>query len=77
MSALIKPMLAAKLGPAKLEDLDCYPYLASPKVDGVRCVVQGGVAYSRNLKPIRNTYVQRCLSKLEGLRPPRQLIFLW
>lgn len=53
-----KPMLGASLDGVSLESLR-YPLLASPKLDGVRCLVWEGVAYSRNLKPIRNRAVQR------------------
>lgn len=35
-----------------------FPVLASPKLDGIRCVIFEGVAYSRNLKPIPNKRVQ-------------------
>jgi DNA ligase-1 len=31
--------------------------LASPKIDGIRCTVWGGVAFSRSLKPIPNAFV--------------------
>lgn len=48
-------MLAATL---KKPDLIKFPVLASPKIDGVRCVIFGGVAYSRSLKPIPNRLVQ-------------------
>jgi DNA ligase-1 len=38
-------------------------YIVSPKLDGFRCLVIDGVAMSRNLKPIRNKYVQKLLGK--------------
>lgn len=38
-----------------------YPLLASPKLDGIRCVVFGGVAMSRSMKPIPNRHVQQVL----------------
>ena len=53
----MKPMLAAN---ANLDNLR-FPYYASPKLDGVRCLIHNGVVLSRNLKPIRNEYVQRVL----------------
>lgn len=40
-----------------------YPVLASPKFDGVRCLVWDGVAFSRNAKPIRNRFVQSWAAK--------------
>lgn len=51
----IKPMLAATL-----EDSSTlvYPVIASPKLDGIRCLIQNGVALSRSLKPIPNKHVQ-------------------
>lgn len=52
-----KPMLSASLDDVDLSTLR-YPLLASPKLDGVRCIIWEGVAYSRNAKPIRNRFVQ-------------------
>lgn len=42
-----------------------YPVVASPKIDGIRCVVFDA-AFSRTLKPIRNNFVQHYL---QGLAP--------
>lgn len=53
-----KPMLAS---PANL-DIVKFPVLASPKLDGIRCVVHEGQAKSRMLKPIPNHYVRETLS---------------
>jgi DNA ligase-1 len=50
-----KPNLAATLTKPELIK---FPVWASPKIDGIRCVVFGGVAYSRSLKPIPNAFVQ-------------------
>jgi len=50
-----KPNLAATLTKPELIK---FPVYASPKIDGIRCTVFGGVAYSRSLKPIPNEYVQ-------------------
>lgn len=63
---MFKPMLSATADPDKLAALP-YPMLASPKLDGFRCLVFDGVAYSRNMKPIRNRYVQSQLRNLDGL----------
>ena len=65
MSSQFKPMLAGKVDLAKLK----YPAIASPKLDGIRCIIKGGVALSRSLKPIPNRYVQRILGNhnLNGL----------
>ena len=55
MTALIKPMLSGTVtDPAALR----YPVLVSPKLDGYRASVQGGVVLSRNLKPIPNAHVR-------------------
>ena len=57
--SLIRPMLAAdcKGDLSKLR----FPLLASPKLDGIRCLIVDGKPVSRTLKPIRNHYVQRYL----------------
>ena len=56
---LLRPMLAAdcKGDLSKLR----FPLLASPKLDGIRCLIVDGKPVSRTLKPIRNRYVQRYL----------------
>ncbi len=64
----LKPMLAETLeDSSKL----AYPVLASPKLDGIRCLIVNGQAVSRNLKPIRNPHVQAWVQKygpaVEGL----------
>jgi len=51
----MRVMLAAKADLDKIR----FPVLASPKIDGVRAVVLGGVVLSRNMKPIPNRHVQR------------------
>lgn len=57
-----KPMLAASC-----DDLNAlkYPLLATPKIDGIRCLIINGVAMSRSLKPIPNRYIQSILGKPE------------
>lgn len=61
-----KPMLAS---PAELTDIS-FPAFASPKLNGVRCIVFNGVAYSRSLKPLPNRFIQSWASnnaaQLEG-----------
>lgn len=63
-----KPLLAQTCEDASTIS---YPVYASPKLDGIRCVIFGGVAYSRSMKPIRNKYVQSWVAEnaetLEGL----------
>ncbi|MRN38582.1 ATP-dependent DNA ligase [Neisseria sp. N95_16] len=58
---VFKPMLAAKLDDIK--SLNVWPILMSPKLDGIRCIVRDGVAYSRSNKPIRNEYIQQIFQK--------------
>lgn len=61
----IKPLLAV---PIKDFAALRFPVLASPKLDGIRCIIQNGVPYSRKLKPIPNRFVQEQLKGLpEGL----------
>lgn len=50
-----RPNLAATLTKPELIK---FPVWCSPKIDGIRCVVFGGVAYSRSLKQIPNPHVQ-------------------
>lgn len=57
-----KPMLAGK-APKDLGVLT-YPLYVSPKLDGIRCLIQNGEAVSRSLKPIPNAHVQQSLRNL-------------
>lgn len=56
---------------ATIEDVSKlrFPLLASPKLDGIRCVIRGGRALSRSLKPIPNKVIRAHLESLdiEGL----------
>jgi DNA ligase-1 len=60
-----KPMLAGKC--SDINNLK-YPVLATPKLDGIRCLIiqQGGqkVAVSRNFKPIPNEHVRERLERI-------------
>src|SRR3546814_17315127 len=58
---MFKPLLAEK---ADL-DLLTFPMIASPKIDGIRCVIhpEHG-AVSRKLKPIPNNYVREALNAI-------------
>lgn len=49
-----KPMLATE---ADLSSI-VYPKYASPKIDGIRALVQSGQATSRSLKPLPNRHIQ-------------------
>ena len=55
MNTKFKPLLAVQ---ADLNSLDYSDMWCSPKLDGVRAIVIGGVVMSRNLKPIPNKHVQ-------------------
>jgi DNA ligase 1 len=59
-SDVIKPMLAGKI-----EGEIQFPTFASPKLDGIRCIVSNSVAMSRNWKPIPNRHVQKLIGKPE------------
>lgn len=63
MTKIIKPLLATK---AELDKIR-YPVLATPKLDGIRCLMVDGVAMSRSMKPIPNEFVQKELRGLNGL----------
>jgi len=70
----LKPMLAAKATDEQIQKLfdTNIVMIGSPKLDGIRCTIQNGQAYSRSLKLIRNKHVQNELSaridhSLEGL----------
>lgn len=56
-----KPMLAATV-----KDIQTLPYpmIASPKLDGIRCVKLHGMVYSRKLKLIPNLFVRNQLRSL-------------
>lgn len=58
---ITKPMLAANV-----DDLDTlrYPLIATPKIDGIRCLIINGEARTRSLKLIQNRYIQKLLSQL-------------
>lgn len=54
----MKPLLAATV--PSLSDLR-YPLLATPKFDGIRCLLWEGRAVTRKLKPIPNTFIRESL----------------
>lgn len=57
-----RPMLAATVAEVGALRL---PLLVSPKLDGIRAIVLGGVVVSRNLKPIPNQHVQALFGRPE------------
>jgi DNA ligase-1 len=58
-----RPNLAATLTKPELIK---FPVYCSPKIDGIRCVVFDGVAYSRSLKKIPNEFVQQWARQYAG-----------
>lgn len=61
---MFKPMFAATVTDrSKLR----FPYLASPKLDGIRCLVLKGEVLSRSFKPIRNRFIQEQLKRLPDM----------
>ncbi len=59
---MIRPMLAVTLkDPATLR----FPVYCTPKLDGIRCLVIKGVAYTRNGKLIPNKYISTMLKCLK------------
>ena len=59
MNNKFKPLLACEVPIEQVR----LPVYVSTKLDGIRCVIIDGVAYSRSLKPIRNKYIQSILGK--------------
>lgn len=58
----MRPLLAATIDK---ETTLKFPYLASPKLDGIRCLIHPELGpVSRNLKPIPNYYIREVLSYL-------------
>lgn len=55
-----KPMLACEYNPTKA----AFPYLATPKIDGIRCLILDAEPVSRSLKPIRNKFIYESLCGL-------------
>lgn len=62
MTVKFKPLLAATI-----EDLTKvnYPCCVVEKLDGLRCIIKDGVAYSRSMKPFRSKAVQEKFGKPE------------
>ena len=55
MNTITKPMLAGKC--EQPEALN-FPVLATPKLDGIRCLKIRGLALTRSFKPISNTFAR-------------------
>lgn len=61
---ITRPMLAYKIKAAegdmgKLQ----YPLLATPKIDGIRCIVKDGKALTRKFKPVPNKHISKLISE--------------
>lgn len=71
MSLIKRPMLAEKTdGISKADLFALQPvWLATPKLDGIRCLIVDGVAVSRKFKPIPNKHIRDTLAKVaaEGM----------
>lgn len=57
---ITKPLLAAKK--PVFENIK-FPVLATPKIDGIRCLVIDGKALSRSFKPIPNVHIRTMIEK--------------
>ena len=55
MNAITKPMLTSK---CERPDQLPFPVLATPKLDGIRCLKVGGKALTRSFKPISNRHAR-------------------
>ncbi len=62
MNLNVKPMRGTKY----TKELTDFPYLVSPKIDGLRAYVKDGVVLSKTGKPIPNQHVQRLFGHLHG-----------
>ena len=65
MESILKPMLADKLTKdgVILWNAIRYPLLATPKLDGIRCLKINGRCVSRKFKPIPNVYVREFIEQ--------------
>jgi len=64
---ITKPMLAAALTADDIQSL-VYPMVATPKLDGIRCLIVDGGALSRKFKQIPNVFIRETLKGLpDGL----------
>jgi DNA ligase-1 len=71
MTSFFRPLLAAPADLAKLT----FPLIASPKVDGIRCICHPTLGpVSRSLKPIPNRRIREELSKPEYLHLDGEIV---
>lgn len=59
-------MISAPMLAGKIKDLSQlrFPLIASPKIDGIRCLVVDGQALTRSFKPVPNRYVASLVAKM-------------
>lgn len=55
----MRPMLAGKFD----EQQQKFPCIVSPKLDGIRAIIQHGVVHSRSWKHIPNRHVQQLFGR--------------
>jgi DNA ligase-1 len=71
MSLIKRPTLAEKTDGVAPDQLWAISnaWLATPKLDGIRCLIVDGVAVSRKFKPIPNRHIRETLAKIaaEGM----------
>ena len=60
---IIKPMRGTK----PTEELNQFPYLVSPKIDGMRALVRDGVVYSKTMKPLPCKKLHDLFGHLHGV----------
>lgn len=58
---ITEPLLAAK---KPVFEKIKFPQIATPKIDGIRCIMEDGKALSRSFKPIPNKFVRNALETL-------------
>lgn len=59
-----KPMLATPIDFSKIKPNE--QYMVSPKLDGVRCLVNKSGVFTRSMKPLPSKYISSYLSSWLG-----------
>ncbi len=63
---ITRPILAAKLKDFDIDIMKLrYPLYATPKIDGIRCILKPGKLLTRNFKNIPNIHINNCLLSSE------------
>lgn len=65
---MLKPMRAGKL---TVDDFDklVFPIIASPKIDGIRCLGHGGKLFTKSMKLVPNKYLQAFFKEIYDYIP--------